>query len=137
MEQRGKRTMKKLEWKKYKKKPNIVEIREVDQYEHYVRIGDTLRQCICGKHYIMRGEDGELSPIDKKIFHETYELVDEDESSRISEILQKIEELEKEVGSRGRKIQDLVDIIVDRPEVGLKARRDKINQAKSEKRGNE
>lgn len=114
--------MNEQEWKKYKKKPNIVEIREVDQYEHYVRIGDTLRQCIRGKHYIMRGEDGELNPIDKKIFHEAYEMVDEDESDRISELLQKIIDFEKKIDESGKKLQDLVDRMANWPKFELKTK---------------
>lgn len=55
------------------------------------------------------------------------------ETEDISNFLAKIRELKMEVDERGKKIQDLVDIIVDWPETGLKARRDKRMQERLKK----
>jgi hypothetical protein len=53
----------------------------------------------------------------------------------VSDFLAKIRELRKEINSRGKTIQDLVDIIVDWPETGLKARRDKRMQERLKESG--
>ena len=62
-------------WKQCKKKI-VVEFREVIPGEDGVETLEGYKSCDPEKHYIMRGVKGELYPIEKEIFDETYEVVE-------------------------------------------------------------
>lgn len=76
-------------WRKARKKPVVVEVREVEPKESVEAEGtrkgeivETLNGTVvayAGEDYIIRGVDGELYPIDKKIFHKTYEFLEENQ----------------------------------------------------------
>lgn len=62
-------------WQKARKKPVVIEFREVQGVEHIVtREGVVVAKQ--GVDYIIRGVDGELYPIKKDIFHRTYQFHD-------------------------------------------------------------
>jgi hypothetical protein len=65
------------EWKKCKKKPIEVEFREVQPNETGVETLEGFKPCDPAMHYIMRGVRGEVYPIEKTIFDETYEIVED------------------------------------------------------------
>lgn len=98
-----------------------------------------------GAYFDMKNypEDGGAAIfLECKACHEEAELIFSWDQIRgtedINNFLAKIRDLKEEVDERGRKIQDLVDIIVDWPETGLKARKDKRMQERlreSEKNG--
>jgi len=84
-------------WRKARKKPVVVEFREVEPKENLgtcasteiisgPRMGESIKTRegtlygYVGEDYIIRGVEGELYPIKKEIFHKTYEVI-EDESS--------------------------------------------------------
>ena len=80
-----------MKWKKARKKPVIIEFREVEpkqtlQLANGERVkGEGIvtlegyHLAVCGVDYIIRGVKGEIYPIKKDIFYETYEVI-EDES---------------------------------------------------------
>ena len=64
-------------WRKARKKPIVVEFREVDGKEQI----ETREGVLTAKQeedYIIRGVDGEIYPIKKSIFYRTYEVIEED-----------------------------------------------------------
>lgn len=68
-------------WKKARKKPVVVEFREVQPHTaggvEYIK---TREGTICGykgQDFIIRGVEGELYPIKKDIFHKTYDVLKE------------------------------------------------------------
>jgi len=79
-------------WFKARKKPVIVEFREVlpkediflPEEKRWVK-GETIRtkegvlKAIFGRDFIIKGVKGEIYPIDKEIFKETYEIIGETE----------------------------------------------------------
>ena len=73
-------------WRKARKKPVVVEFREVEPKEkvdlagamgELVETREGLLSAFAGRDFIIRGVEGELYPIDKKIFEKTYEVVEE------------------------------------------------------------
>ena len=66
-------------WRKARKKPVIVEFREpmFEVEEIHTREGTLIARR--GKDYVIRGVKGELYPIGKEIFNETYEIINETE----------------------------------------------------------
>ena len=65
-------------WKKAKKKPIIIEFREITGIE--AEVIQTREGFLLGypnKDFIIRGIEGELYPIKKEIFYKTYEVLDE------------------------------------------------------------
>ena len=83
-----------MKWRKARKKPIIVEVREVEPRENLSRcasteivseplMGEVIEtregrlHAYVGKDFIIRGVEGEVYPIDKKIFEKTYEWVTE------------------------------------------------------------
>ena len=77
------------EWKKARKKPVIVEFREVEPKEHFFDIelrqwvlGERIKtregtlHAICGRDFIIRGVEGEVYPIKKEIFYKTYKIIE-------------------------------------------------------------
>lgn len=72
------------EWRKARKKPVVIEFREVKpifDYEGFqgelvhTREGNLVAHV--GRDYVIRGVEGELYPITKTIFDKTYEVLDE------------------------------------------------------------
>jgi len=69
-------------WRKARKKPIIVEFREVDGEERI----ETREGVLIAKQnedYIIRGVDGEIYPIKKSIFHRTYEVIEEKDMNKL------------------------------------------------------
>lgn len=78
-----------VEWRKARKKPVVVEFREVEPKETLIA-GFPIRECkgerfatregvlsaYVGEDYIIRGVEGEIYPIKKAIFHKTYEVLE-------------------------------------------------------------
>jgi len=64
------------EWRKARKKPVVVEFREVDGDNEVIHTleGDLTAQK--GRDFIIRGVNGEIYPIAKEIFYQTYEVVE-------------------------------------------------------------
>ena len=61
-------------WKYCTKKPITIQYREVDgDHENIVTVEGVTITCYSNVHYIMRGTRGELYPITKQIFKETYD----------------------------------------------------------------
>jgi hypothetical protein len=84
-----------LKWFKARKKPVVVLVREVEPKEDFSANvprctrsskGETIATregnliAICGRDFIVKGVEGELYPIDKKIFYKTYEILGESAS---------------------------------------------------------
>ena len=61
------------DWKKARKKPVVVEFREVDGREETIKTREGELKAYKDKDYIIRGVEGELYPISKEIFKKTYE----------------------------------------------------------------
>ena len=64
-------------WRKARKKPIIVEFREVDGREQ-IETREGVLTANQEEDYIIRGVDGEIYPIKKSIFYCTYEVIEED-----------------------------------------------------------
>jgi len=84
------------QWKKARKKPVVIEYREVEPKQKVVNIetgeqiilkgepvfGEEILTregtllAICGVDYVIRGIEGELYPIKKEIFDKTYDAVE-------------------------------------------------------------
>lgn len=79
-------------WKRARKKPVVVKFREVEP-NHEIEYGsykdgykkkpveriETLEGALLafpGKHFVIRGVRGEIYPIEKEIFYETYEVIE-------------------------------------------------------------
>jgi len=76
-----------MRWWKARKKPVEVFVREVEPKENFSTkkgsVGETIETkngkviAICGRDFIIKGINGELYPIDKKIFYKTYDILGE------------------------------------------------------------
>ncbi|MBD3405107.1 MAG: hypothetical protein GF411_03095 [Candidatus Lokiarchaeota archaeon] len=64
-------------WKKARKKPVLVEFREVEFDEHGVETLEGYKPCNKDEHFIIRGVEGEVYPIKKSIFFKTYIIEDD------------------------------------------------------------
>lgn len=64
-----------IEWKKARKKPVVIEWREVNPSETGVETLEGYKPCDPNTHFIIRGVEGELYPIRKDIFKKTYEVI--------------------------------------------------------------
>ena len=66
-----------MKWGKARKKPVIVEVREVQGECELIKTleGDWIVHP--EKSYVIRGVKGELYPIDKEIFQETYDIIED------------------------------------------------------------
>ena len=64
-------------WRKARKKPIVVEFREVDGKEQ-IETREGILTANQEEDYIIRGVDGEIYPIKKSIFYCTYEVIEED-----------------------------------------------------------
>ncbi len=65
-------------WKQCRKLPIVVEFREVMPNEDGVETLEGYKPCDPAIHYIMKGIKGEIYPIAKGIFHDTYEVLDDE-----------------------------------------------------------
>jgi len=70
---------KKIIWRKARKKPVIVEFREVNGKVELIKTREGELFAIADQDYIIRGVEGEIYPIKKEIFDKTYEII-KDES---------------------------------------------------------
>lgn len=66
--------MESVEWKKAKKKPIIIDYREVNGEVEIIRTREGKIEGYKGKDFIIKGVDGELYPIKKNIFYKTYDI---------------------------------------------------------------
>jgi len=67
-------------WRKARKKPVIVEFREVSGEEEDIKTLEGFLTAKRGKHYVIKGMKGELYPIEKRIFEQTYDVVSDQEA---------------------------------------------------------
>jgi len=63
-------------WRRARKKPIIVEFREPISEIEEVRTREGILVAKKGEDFIIKGIEGELYPIKKKIFYKTYEVID-------------------------------------------------------------
>jgi hypothetical protein len=61
-------------WLQCRKRPIVVEFRTVQPDETGVETLEGFKPCEPETHYIMKGVRGEIYPIEKAIFDETYEV---------------------------------------------------------------
>lgn len=64
------------EWKKCRKKPITVEFRKPLSRQELIHTKEGDLLAYKGKDYVIRGIEGEIYPIDKKIFKKIYEVVE-------------------------------------------------------------
>lgn len=64
------------EWKKARKKPIVVEFREVKREQDIV-VREGILHIDPKKHYLIKDVDGGIYPILKSIFNKTYEVLEE------------------------------------------------------------
>lgn len=62
-------------WRKARKKPIVIEFREVEGEKEAIQTREGWIVGYKDKDYIIRGVRGEVYPIDKNIFAETYEIL--------------------------------------------------------------
>jgi hypothetical protein len=65
-------------WKPARKKPVRVEYREVRGETETIETLEGTLEAKADEHYIIRGVEGEIYPIEKDVFEETYERIDDD-----------------------------------------------------------
>jgi hypothetical protein len=63
------------EWGRARRKPIVVDYREVKGDSETFWTPEGLRQAFSRTDYIIKGAVGELYPIKKDIFHKTYDIV--------------------------------------------------------------
>lgn len=68
------------DWKKARKKPVVVEFREVKPPKETVETLEGTLTAYPDKHVIIKGVKGELYPCEKGIFAETYEVLEAEET---------------------------------------------------------
>lgn len=68
-------------WRKARKKPVVVEFREVEGEVETIKTREGTLKGYKNADYIIRGVAGEIYPIDRVIFHETYEIIGEEKES--------------------------------------------------------
>jgi len=64
-------------WRKARKKPVIVEFREVKGEVEKIETREGVLYAFPEVDFIIRGVDGEIYPIKKEIFFKTYEVIEE------------------------------------------------------------
>lgn len=64
-----------MKWKKARKKPIIIQFREIEPNEKGVETLEGYKPCHKDTHFIIKGIQGELYPIWKDIFYKTYDLL--------------------------------------------------------------
>ena len=78
------------EWRKCRKKPIVVEFREVQGGIETIETREGILTAYEDKDFIIRGLRGEIYPIGKDIFHKSYDIL-EAEGSRTSDVTQEAE----------------------------------------------
>lgn len=71
-----------MRWFKARKKPVVVDVREPKGKVETIKTREGTLEGYAGADYIIKGVKGELYPIDRVIFHETYEVLDGTEQPR-------------------------------------------------------
>ena len=66
-----------MTWKKARKKPVVIEFREVFGKEEKIPTREGVLTAIQGRDFVIKGIEGELYPITKTTFYKTYEVLDE------------------------------------------------------------
>lgn len=66
-------------WKKCRKKPIVVEFREVQGEKEVIVTREGVLTAYRGKDFIIKGIRGEIYPIGKDIFHKSYDVLEEAE----------------------------------------------------------
>jgi len=69
-----------VEWKKCRKKPIVVEFREVQGEKEMIETREGILTAYRDKDLIIRGLRGEIYPIGKDIFHKSYDVLEEGEN---------------------------------------------------------
>ena len=64
-----------MKWRKARKKPVVVEFREVEGDKEIISTREGTLIAVKGRDYVIRGVRGEEYPIAKEIFSETYEVI--------------------------------------------------------------
>jgi len=64
-------------WRKARKKPIVIEFREPLIEGELIRTRKGVLEAEYGKHYIIRGVEGDVYPIEISTFFKTYEMVDD------------------------------------------------------------
>jgi len=64
-----------MKWWRARKKPIEILVREVNGKEEKIKTKEGVLVAKADKDYIIKGIEGELYPISKKIFHKTYEIL--------------------------------------------------------------
>ena len=72
-------------WRKARKKPIVVEFREVDG-EEQIETREGVLIAKQNEDYIIRGVDGEIYPIKKSIFYHTYEVIEEKDMNELKSL---------------------------------------------------
>jgi len=67
-----------MTWRKCRKKPLVVEFREVEGDFEVIKTLEGDLGAHKEKSFIMRGVNGEIYPIDKGIFYKTYDILKEE-----------------------------------------------------------
>jgi len=67
------------EWRKARKKPVVIEFREVRGGMETIQTREGVLEAVWKRHYIIRGVEGELYPIERGVFEQTYEILPVDE----------------------------------------------------------
>jgi len=73
-----------LSWRKARKKPVVVEFREVDGATELINTREGALVAELGKHYIIRGIEGEHYPIEIEVFKKTYDIVTGEETISVN-----------------------------------------------------
>ncbi len=66
------------EWKKARKKPVVIEFREVVGEREIIETREGKLTAIRGRDFIIRGVEGEEYPITKRTFRRTYDVLGEE-----------------------------------------------------------
>ena len=63
-------------WRKARKKPVVIEFREVFGEKEIIPTREGTLTAIRDRDYIIKGVEGEIYPCDQTIFHKTYEVLE-------------------------------------------------------------
>lgn len=65
-----------VNWKKARKKPVVIQFREVIGEFEQVQTREGILKGFKGKDFIIKGVEGEVYPIAKQIFYKTYDVIE-------------------------------------------------------------
>ncbi len=69
-----------VEWRKCRKKPIVVEFREVQGEKEVIETREGTLTAYRDKEFVIKGLRGEIYPIGKDIFHKSYDVLEEAEA---------------------------------------------------------